>query len=150
MEELAVQLPVQLPLSSLSSKRHELSGVGISCLLSEFSSRSVLFSIRFTTARISYHGFGGFLGFFCFLSQEEKAKKPKKSKNTIEAKQGGGNQGTGSEKWHIAQSLYHNCGNISTEVELFDDNTDCMIILKDFKYSCHIPEEVQTHNIFKT
>ena len=37
------------------SKGHELSAVGISCLLSEFSSRSDLFSVGFTTARFSYH-----------------------------------------------------------------------------------------------
>lgn len=83
----------------------------------------------------------GFFGFFCFLSQEEKTKKPK---NTIEAKQGDGNQGTGSEKWHIGQSLYHIVEVISTEVELFVDSTNWMSILEDFKYSCHIPE-VQTH-----
>lgn len=37
------------------SKGFELSAVGISCLLLEFSSRSVLFSVGFTTDRFSYH-----------------------------------------------------------------------------------------------
>lgn len=79
---------------------------------------------------------------FCFLLQEEKTKKPE---SKIEAKQGDGNQGTGPEKWHIGHSLYHIVEIFSTEVEFFDNNTDCMSILKDFKYSCHIPKQVQTY-----
>lgn len=80
MEEQPVNLPVQLSLYPLS-KGHKLSAVDTSYLLSEFSSRSVLFSVGFTSQ------FQLLQEIFCFPSQEEEVKK---SKSTIEVQQGDG------------------------------------------------------------
>lgn len=111
MDEQPILLPAQVSLFILSQKSMSTL-LCVSCLLPEFSIRSFIFSVGFTTIKFSYHRV--FLLLFVSFP-----KRRKKLKSTIKVKQRDWDQGSSSAKWHAGQCLYHFMEISSTKVEFF-------------------------------